>query len=117
MNELTYTQNGDYLIPNISLSQTEERPLGKYGRLRKTYLREHRPLLWNRMILSETLYPHLREIDKAANSRLEEMLPPMMQDAGVTEHLKATDPMKWVGLMNTLKAQVEEVILNELIYS
>ena len=117
MNELTYTQNGDYLIPNISLSQTEERPLGKYGRLRKTYLREHRPLLWNRMILSETLYPHLREIDKTANSRLEEMLPPMMQSAGVTEQMKATDPMKWVGLMNTLKAQAEEVILNELIYS
>ena len=117
MNELTYTRSGDYWIPNLSLSQQETQPLGKYGRLRKKYLQEHRPVLWNSLILSEKLYPHLREIDETANSRLEQMMPGLMQSAGVTEALKASDPMKWVGLMNSLKAQAEEVILTELIYT
>ena len=117
MNELTYTRSGDYWIPNLSLSQQETQPLGKYGRMRKKYLQEHRPVLWNSLILSEKLYPHLREIDETANSRLEQMMPALMQSAGVTEALKASDPMKWVGLMNSLKAQAEEVILTELIYT
>ncbi len=115
--EMTYTRNGDYLVPDLSLTETEQKPLGKYGRLRKTYLKEHRPILWNKMILSETLYPHLREIDETANRRLEQMMPELMKSAGVTESLKASDPMKWVQTMNSLKAQAEEVILNELIYS
>ena len=117
MNELTYTRSGDYWIPNLSLSQQERKPLGKYGRMRKKYLQEHRPVLWNSLILSEKLYPHLREIDETANRRLERMMPELMQSAGVTETLKASDPMKWVGLMNSLKAQAEEVILTELIYA
>ena len=117
MNELTYTRSGDYWIPDLSLSQQETQPLGKYGRMRKKYLQEHRPVLWNSLILSEKLYPHLREIDEAANSRLERMMPELMRSAGVTEALKASDPMKWVGLMNNLKAQAEEVILTELIYA
>ena len=117
MNELTYTRSGDYWIPNLSLSQEETQPLGKYGRMRKKYLQEHRPVLWNSLILSEKLYPHLREIDETANRRLEQMMPGLMQSAGVTEALKASDPMKWVGLMNSLKAQAEEVILTELIYA
>ena len=118
MTELTYTKNGDYRIPDLKLSEEpESKPLGKYGRMRKNYLKEHRPILWNQMILSETLYPHLREIDETANRRLEQMMPELMQSAGVTENLKASDPMKWVGLMNSLKAQVEETILAELIYA
>ena len=117
MDELTYTRSGDYWIPDLSLSQQESKPLGKYGRMRKKYLQEHRPVLWNSLILSEKLYPHLREIDETANSRLEQMMPGLMQSAGVTEALKASDPMKWVGLMNSLKAQAEEVILTELIYA
>lgn len=117
MNELTYIRSGDYWIPNLILSQQENTPLGKYGRMRKKYLQEHRPVLWNRLILSEQLYPHLREIDETANRRLEQMMPTLMQSAGATEALKASDPMKWVGLMNNLKAQAEEVILTELIYT
>ena len=116
-NNLTYTRNGDYLIPDLSLSEQPEKPLGKYGRMRKQYLQEHRPVLWNNLLLSEKLYPHLREIDETANSRLEQMMPGLMQSSGVTEALKASDPMKWVGLMNSLKAQAEEVILTELIYA
>ena len=114
---MTYSRNGDYLIPNLTLSKEPETPLGKYGRLRKTYLKEHRPVLWNRLILSEKLYPHLREIDETANRRLSQMMPELMSLNGVTESLKETDPMKWTGLMNNLKAQAEETILNELIYS
>ena len=117
MNELTYTRSGDYWIPNLSLSQQETQPLGKYARVRKAYLQEHRPVLWNSLLLSEKLYPHLREIDEAANNRLEQMMPELMKSAGVTEALKASDPLKWVGLMNTLKAQAEETILTELVFS
>ena len=117
MSELTYKRNGDYWIPDLSLSRQETKPLGKYGRMRKTYLQEHRPVLWNNLILSEKLYPNLQEIDETANRRLEQMMPELMQSAGVTESLKASDPMKWVGLMNNLKAQAEEVILTELIYA
>ena len=117
MSSLTYHSSGDYQIPNLSLSDQKQQPLGKYGRMRKKYLQEHRPVLWNTMILSETLYPHLREIDQTANKRLEQMMPELMKSAGATEELKARDPMKWVGLMNNLKAQAEEIILTELVYS
>ena len=115
---LTYTLCGDYYIPNIKLSESsEQKALGKYGRMRKTYLKEHRSLLWNSMILSEKLYPHLYEIDETANRRMEQIMSELIKRNGVTEELKASDPMKWVGLMNNLKAQAEEIILNELIYN
>jgi hypothetical protein len=116
MIELNYRTSGDYLIPELTLTEQEQKPLGKYGRMRKKYLQEQRPVLWNQMILSETLYPHLREIDETANRRLEQMLPALAKAAGVTEELKASDPMAWVGLMNSCKAQAEEVILKDLIY-
>lgn len=116
-NNLTYTKNGDYLIPDLSLTEQRSTPLGKYGRMRKKYLQEHRPILWNSLILSEKLYPHLLEIEQTAQSRLELMMPELMKANGVTEGLKASDPMKWTGLMNNLKVQAEETILAELIYS
>ena len=116
-NNLTYTRNGDYLIPNLSLSEQPEKPLGKYGRMRKAYLKEHRPLIYNQLLLTEKLYPHLLEIDETANSRLEQMMPQLAKVAGATEELKANDPMKWVGLMNSCKSQAEEIILEELVYA
>ena len=78
-------------------------------------MKAHRPGLYSSLILSEKLYPHLLEIDRAARERMDVMLSHMMEAAGVTEELKARDPMRWAGLMNTLKAQTEEVILTELI--
>ncbi len=115
---LTYTLCGDYYIPDIKSSEAvEQKPLGKYGRMRKTYLKEHRSLLWNSMILSESLYLHLREIDETANRRLEQLMPELMKLNGVTEELKVRDQMAWVGLMNACKTQAEEIILNELIYN
>ena len=116
-NNLTYTRTGDYLIPDLSLSEQPEKPLGKYGRMRKAYLKEHRPLIYNQLLLTEKLYPHLLEIDETANSRLEQMMPQLAESAGATEELKARDPMRWVGLMNTCKAQAEEILMAELINS
>ena len=116
-NNLTYTKSGDYLIPDLSLSEQPKKPLGKYGRMRKAYLKEHRPLIYNHLLMSEKLYPHLLEIEETANSRLEQMMPRLAEAAGATEELKARDPMRWVGLMNTCKAQAEEILLTELINS
>ena len=116
-NNLTYTRNGDYLIPDLNLTEQPHRPLGKYGRMRKEYLKEHRPILYNQLVMSEKLYPHLLEIDETAQSRLEQMMPQLAKDAGATEQLKASDPMRWVGLMNTCKAQAEEILMAELIHS
>ena len=116
-NNLTYIQSGDYLIPDLRLSEQPQKPLGKYGRMRKAYLKEHRPILYNQLLMSEKLYPHLIEIDETADSRLEQMMPQLAEIAGATEELKARDPMQWVGLMNTCKAQAEEILLAELINS
>ena len=115
MSKLTYIRWGDYDIPNLKLSEQLETSIGKYGRMRKSYLKEHRPILYNHLLMSEKLYPHLLEIERAARERMDAMLPRIMEAAGVTEELKSRDPMRWVGLMNTLKAQVEEIIINELI--
>lgn len=115
--ELTYTQNGDYLIPNIKLTEQTVAPIGKYGQMRKQYLKEHRPILWNHLILTEKLFPHLREIDETAHRRLDEMMEQMAKQTGVTEELKRKDPMTWAGMMNSLKAQAEEILLTELVYS
>ena len=117
MKKLTYTRCGDYYIPDLKLSEQPEAPIGKYGRMRQRYLKEHRPGLYSSLILSEKLYPHLLEIDRAVRERMDAMLPRMMEAAGVTEELKARDPMRWAGLMNTLKAQVEEIINTEIIYA
>ena len=116
-NNLTYIQSGDYLIPDLRLSEQPQKPLGKYGRMRKAYLKEHRPILYNQLLMTEKLYPHLLEINETAQSRLEQMMPQLAEAAGATEQLKASDPMQWVGLMNTCKAQAEEILLAELINS
>ena len=115
MSEIQYQSSGDYLIPNLTVEET--RPLTKYGRMRKKYLQANRPVLFNNLLLSGQLQNHLLETEETANRRLEEMIRNMAQESGVTEDLKAADQMKWVGLMDTLKAQAEEIILEELIYA
>lgn len=113
--ELNYTMKDEVLLPELSLPETE--PIGRYGRLRQRYLKEHRPILWNQMVLNGTLWPHLHEIEAAAQQRIDLMLPKLAAEAGATEALKAADPLKWTGLMNSCKAQAEEAVLSELIYS
>ena len=114
--ELTYMQNGDYLIPNLTAEEPTEM-LGKYGRMRQRYLEQHKPILFQTMLLNGELTAHLREIDKTANEQLDSLMRALAQEAGATEQLKATDQLAWVGLMNNLKAQAEELILMELVYN
>ena len=115
MTEITYTTVNDVQIPNLSLPETE--PIGRYGRMRQRYLKEHRPVLWNHLVLTGKLYEHLHEIETAAQSRIDLMLPKLAEAAGATEDLKAADPMTWTGLMNNCKAEAEEAVLSELIYN
>ena len=115
MTEITYKTVNDVQIPDLSLPETE--PIGHYGRMRQRYIKEHHPVLWNRLVLMGTLYEHLHEIETAAQSRIDLMLPKLAAEAGATEELKAADPLKWTGLMNNCKAQAEEVVLSELIYN
>ena len=117
MTEITYTRNGDYFIPDIVLKKKEYKPLGKYGRMRKDYLKNHRPALWNRFILRDTLSEHLNEIDTKANSLFETLLPLYAERYGVTEELKATDQMEWVRRMNNIISAIEEIVLTEIVYA
>ena len=116
-NNLTYTQVGDVLLPDLTPPEPPTRSLGKYGLMRRRYLKEERPVLWGTMTMAGTLYPHLLEVEGRASEMLEAMMPSLAKTAGATEELKAQDMMKWVGLMNSCKAQAEEIILAELIYS
>ena len=109
--ELTYTKCGDYLIPDLVLSDTKEYHIGKYGRLRRAYLKEHRPILYTDLIVTEKLFPHLEEIDIACQERLEIIEKAMMQQEGVTEALKAADQMAWVRSMNSIHNRAEEIVL------
>lgn len=115
MTEITYKTVNDVQIPDLSLPETE--PIGRYGRMRQRYLKENRPVLWNHLVLTGSLYEHLHEIETAAQSRIDLMLPKLAASAGATEALKASDPLRWTGLMNACKAQAEEVVLSELIYN
>ena len=112
----TYRQEGDYLIPNLSLPDEPEYQIGKYGRMRRSYLKEHRPGLYNQLVLTEKLVPHLEEIDIACNERLEIIETAMMQQEGVTEALKAADQMEWVRCMNGIHSRAEEIVLTELVH-
>jgi hypothetical protein len=115
MSEITYSKNGDYLIPDLTLTEQPTQPLGKYGRMRKTYLEEHRKAIFNHLLLSEKLKAHLLEIDQTANRRLEQIMTDLQKTQ--TPPDKMTQQMEWVGYMNNLKAQAEEMILTELVYS
>ena len=111
---LNYTKIGDYQLPNLTLNQPKT-PLGKYGRMRRNYLKEHRPVLYNSMLLNGTLYPHLTELEQTAESRMQQMMTELLKANPAPD--KATNQMAWVQHMNSLRAQIEETILTELIYS
>ena len=115
-NGLTYMLCGDYYLPDLNLSAAEKTPLGHYGRMRLNYLREHRPGLYTRLILSGKLYEHLAEIDQTSRRQMEQIISQIAQTEGVDEKLKAKDQMAWVGQMNNIRQRVEEMVLEELIY-
>ncbi len=118
MAELTYTRVGDYYIPNLLLDPEPEAEkfYGKYGDLRREYIREHRTALWASLVNSGRLDDHLTTIERLAEIRMDKMLPQMMEVAGATEELKARDQMGWVQAVNSFTAQAEEMVLNEIVY-
>ena len=112
----TYTKSGDYYISDITLPEGSNRKIGKYGRMRHRYLKEHRPVIYSTMILNGTLWDHLAEVDIACNNRLDVLISGMQANQGITEALKVRDPMAWVGAMNNIRNCAEEIILRELVY-
>ena len=112
----TYRKEDDYYIPNLELPPMPDYQLSKYGRMRRNYLKEHRPVLYTNLVIEGTLFEDLIDVDKRCNERMEYLCTAMAKQEGVTEALKATDQMKWVGLMNTCKAQAEEIAFAELLY-
>ena len=113
----TYHQEGDYLIPNLTLPDEPEYQIGKYGRMRRSYLKEHRPVLYANYLTSGTLHRHLAEIDQACNERMEIIVSAMAKREDVTETLKAANQMEWVRRMNSIRNRAEEVVLTELVYA
>ena len=113
---LNYKTVNGYQIPDLKIPD-EQATLGRYGRMRKAYLQEHKKILFNSLLLMGELTAHLAEIDQTASERVNRMVSEMAATQGVTEELKERDPMAWVGAMNSLKAQAEEVVLNELVYA
>lgn len=112
---LTYTRCGDYLIPDVRLSYVSDKPLGKYGRMRRVFLAENNPILLDDMILTETLFPHLWEIDETAHRRVKQIMTELLEKNPAPD--KSTQQFAWIQHMNMLKAQAEEIIVAELIYS
>ena len=113
----TYRQVGYYFIPNITLPDDGEYQIGKYGRMRRSYLKKYRKILYNNYVLEGTLFKHLAEIDQACNERIENIISAMAKQEGVTEAPKATNQMEWVRYMNSIRNRAEEIILTELVYA
>lgn len=112
---IRYTQVGDYFIPDLALPG-EHRPIGKWGRMHREYLRIHHPIQYNDLVLSASLWTYLADLNEQAQTRLERLIDQMKVTEDVTEDLKAADPMTWVGAMNNIQNRAEEIILRELIY-
>jgi hypothetical protein len=113
--DLTYTRNGDYLFPDLRF-EAENPPIGKYGLLRKRYLKEHRRGWYSSLLLTGKLDEHLAKIDHSCNERIELIMNQLARREGVTEALKAADQMEWVHRMNNIRARAEEIVLSELVY-
>ena len=114
-NGLSYTLCGDYYLPNLVLN--EEKPTyGKYGMLRKKFLKEHRPVRYQNLLLSGKLTADLNQIDQEATEQVEVLMKQMVEKQGVNENLKRQDQMKWVRLMNNVKVNAEEIVMREIIY-
>ena len=113
--EMQYIRMGDYFIPDLELPQ-ESRPIGRWGRMHRDYLREYKPIQYNYLLLSGELWTYLADLNQQAQDRLERMIDQMKMAERVTEELKAADPMAWVGAMNNIRNRAEEIVLRELIY-
>ena len=113
----TYRQVGYYFIPNITLPDDGEYQIGKYGMLRRTYLNEHRPNLYSILMMKGELLKHLEEIDKSTTQQVQTIVNQMAKAEGLTEELKATDPLLWTSRMNNILHSAEEIVLSEMVYN
>ena len=113
----TYTRVGDYLLPNLTIDESEQQQIGKYGRMRRQYLKDHRRVQYTNLLVTGKLNHHLAEIDEACERRMELLISQMAMQEGVTEELKAADQMEWVRRMNSIHNRAEEIALRELVYS
>ena len=113
--DINYIRMGDYYIPDLTLPE-ENRPIGKWGRMHRDYLKEHKPIQYNCLLLSGNLWTYLAGLNERAQDRLERMIDQMKVSEGITEALKASDPMAWVQRMNNIRARVDEIVREELIY-
>lgn len=114
-NGMSYTLHGDYYLPDLVLRE-EEPTYGKYGMLRKQFLKEHRPIRYQNLLLSGKLTAHLNQIGQEVTEQVEVLMKQMVEKQGVNENLKRQDQMRWVRLMNNVKAGAEEIVMREIIY-
>ena len=110
-----YIRNGDYYIPNLTI-QKEERSIGKWGRMHREFLREHHPIQFSQLVLTDSLFTYLADLNKQTQQRMEALISQLQAAEGVTEDLKAADPIAWVQHMNSIQARAEEIVLSELIF-
>ena len=113
---IQYHKSGDYYLPNLVLEDTEVQPIGKYGRMRKRYLKEHRRVLYTNLLVTGKLFQHLAEIDEACEERMEWITRQIAKKEGVTEALKVADQMEWVLRMTSIHNRAEEIVLSEFVY-
>lgn len=112
---IQYSLHGDYYLPDLAL-QPEHRPIGRWGRMRRDYLREHRPALYNQLILADKLWTHLADTQEAAQTRLDLLIRQVVTAEGVNEGMKEANQMEWVQRMNSIQSRAEEVVLSEIVY-
>ena len=113
---IEYRLEGDYYIPNIVVPKEEKIVLNKYGRMRLKYLKEHKKADYTIMLINGTLNTHLKEIQETTQTRVNQIIDQLKEKSDLTENMKNTDMLYWVGTMNSIKAQAEEIVFNELIY-
>ena len=115
-NGLWYELIGDYYIPVLTLSSEEQRPIGKWGRMHRDYLEQHHPIRFNDLVLSGQLWIYLADLNEQTQERLSLIIDQMKASEGVTEELKASNQMAWIGAMNSIRNRAEEIVLREMIY-
>ena len=113
---ISYIRSGDYFIPDLKLPE-ETRPIGKWGRMHREFLEEHHPIRFNNLVLSGNLWTYLADLNEQARQRMETLIAQLKSSEGITESLKAADPIAWVQRMNSITARAEEIVRKELIYN
>ena len=111
----TYRQEGGYLIPNLDVPKQNGK-IGKYGRLHRNFIKQNHPAYYSALFMSGNLFDYLHEVDLKAQNELDRLIPLLAKQQGITEQLKSENQLKWIGLMNNIKAQAEEIIYNEFVY-